>query len=122
MTRRSWALALTLASAIGAAFAAYLCAHAFSVNGRHGFPVDDAWIHLTYARNLVEQATFAYFPGDATTSGSTSPLYTMLVALCIAVFGESEPTIYGLGIAFHLGFLILLGIWARLRLEDPRLA
>ena len=122
MTRRSWALALTLASAIGAAFAAYLCAHAFSVNGRHGFPVDDAWIPLTYARNLVEQATFAYFPGDATTSGSTSPLYTMLVALCIAVFGESEPTIYGLGIAFHLGFLILVGMWARLRLEDPWLA
>ena len=122
MSKPRWALALTLVSAVGAAFAVYLCAHAHSVNGRHGFPIDDAWIHLTYARNLVEQATFAYFPGDPTTSGSTSPLYTMLVALCIALFGESDPTIYGLGIAFHISFLVLVGMWAKLRLGDPWLA
>ena len=122
MTQRRWALGLALAAAIGGLFTVYLCSHAYTLNGRHGFPIDDAWIHLTYARNLVEQSTFAYFPGDPTTSGSTSPLYTLLVALSIAVFGESNLTIYGLGIAFHLGFLLLVGMWAKLRLQNPWLA
>lgn len=122
MSRGRWALALALTAAIGAAFTIYLSWHAHAVNGRHGFPIDDAWIHLTYARNLVEHSTFAYFPGDATTSGSTSPLYTLLIALCIKVFGESYPTIHGLGIVFHFGFLILVGMWAKQQLQSAWLA
>ncbi len=118
---RQW-LGLGLACLIGTLFACYLVWHALAVNGRHGFPIDDAWIHLTYARNLIEQSTFAYFPGDPTSSGSTSPLYTLLVALCIAVFGDSNPTVYGLGIACHAGFLALAGLWAQHRLGSPWLA
>jgi hypothetical protein len=45
-----------------------------------GFPLDDGWIHQTYARNLAQTGRFAYVPGRVS-SGSTSPLWTLLLAL-----------------------------------------
>lgn len=44
-----------------------------------GFPLDDAWIHQTYARNLAESGQWAFVPGEPS-AGSTSPLYTLLLA------------------------------------------
>lgn len=46
---------------------------------RLGFPLDDAWIHQTYARNLAEQGEWAFTPGKPS-AGSTSPLWTFLLA------------------------------------------
>jgi hypothetical protein len=43
-----------------------------------GFPLDDSWIHLTYARNLVEFGGWFYIPGISS-AGSTSPLWTLLL-------------------------------------------
>src|ERR1035437_10688150 len=40
------------------------------------FPLDDSWIHLTFARNIVEFGSFSYYKNQLATSGSTSPLYT----------------------------------------------
>lgn len=45
-----------------------------------GFPLDDAWIHQTYARNLAQTGQWAFVPGEPS-AGSTSPLYTLLLAL-----------------------------------------
>ncbi len=45
-----------------------------------GFPLDDAWIHQTYARNLAEHGQWAFFPGESS-AASTSPLYTVVLAL-----------------------------------------
>ncbi len=45
-----------------------------------GFPLDDAWIHQTYARNLGLRGEWAYLPG-VPSAGSTSPLWTALLAL-----------------------------------------
>jgi len=45
-----------------------------------GFPLDDAWIHQTYARNLGLRGEWAYLPG-LPSAGSTSPLWTALLAL-----------------------------------------
>jgi hypothetical protein len=47
---------------------------------RCGYPLDDAWIHQTYARNLVEYGEWAYIPGKLS-SGSTSPLWTILLSI-----------------------------------------
>ncbi len=43
-----------------------------------GFPLDDSWIHQTYARNLVEYGGWFFIPG-VTSAGSTSPLWTLLL-------------------------------------------
>jgi hypothetical protein len=45
-----------------------------------GFPLDDAWIHQTYARNLGELGQWAFLPGQIS-AGSTAPLWTVLLAL-----------------------------------------
>ncbi len=45
-----------------------------------GFPLDDAWIHQTYARNLAQSGQFAFIPGRPS-AGSTAPLWTWLIAL-----------------------------------------
>lgn len=44
-----------------------------------GFPLDDAWIHQTYARNLVRLGEWSFVPGEPS-AGSTSPLWTLLQA------------------------------------------
>lgn len=45
-----------------------------------GFPLDDSWIHQTYARNLALRGEWAFQPGHPS-AGSTAPLWTFLVAL-----------------------------------------
>jgi hypothetical protein len=45
-----------------------------------GFPLDDAWIHLTYARNLAEHGEWAFRLGERS-AGSTSPLWTALLSM-----------------------------------------
>lgn len=45
-----------------------------------GFPLDDSWIHQTYARNLALEGEWAFVPGEASTA-STSPLYTVILAI-----------------------------------------
>lgn len=45
-----------------------------------GFPLDDAWIHQTYARNLAQSGQFAFIPGRPS-AGSTAPLWTWVLAI-----------------------------------------
>jgi len=48
-------------------------------NGILGFPLDDPWIHLTFARNLARGMGFAYNHGEPV-QGSTAPLWTLILA------------------------------------------
>ena len=68
--------AVVLLSALSAAL--YLGWTAAS--GRLGFPLDDGWIHQTYARNLAHTGQMAYVPGQPS-AGSTSPLWTGLLSI-----------------------------------------
>lgn len=45
-----------------------------------GFPLDDSWIHQTYARNLALRGEWAFRPGIPS-AGSTAPLWSALLAL-----------------------------------------
>lgn len=45
-----------------------------------GFPLDDSWIHQTYARNLGVYGEWAFLRGEAS-AASTAPLYTALLAI-----------------------------------------
>ena len=47
---------------------------------RIGFPLDDAWIHQTYARNLVEWGQWAFWRRQVS-GGSTAPLWSAFLAL-----------------------------------------
>lgn len=44
-----------------------------------GFPLDDAWIHQTYARNLATRGEWSFLPGQPS-QGSTSPFWSILLA------------------------------------------
>ena len=47
---------------------------------RIGFPLDDAWIHQTYARNLGLNGEWAFIPGQPS-AGSTAPLWSVLLSI-----------------------------------------
>jgi hypothetical protein len=64
------------AAVVGAAFVLW----SLAANGEFGFPLDDAWIHQVYARNLGTRFEFSFFPGQPS-AGSTSPLWSALVAI-----------------------------------------
>ncbi len=55
---------------------AYLLASALTY--RLGFPLDDSWIHQTYARNLAMEGRWEFRLGQLS-SGSTAPLWTLLL-------------------------------------------
>ncbi|MBI2203414.1 MAG: hypothetical protein HYU41_06135 [Candidatus Rokubacteria bacterium] len=69
-----------------------------AIAGAAGFPLDDAWIHLHFARNLIEGAGFSYNPGQPV-AGSTAPLWTLMVAGAALVVGASIMTAKALGVA-----------------------
>jgi hypothetical protein len=49
-----------------------------------GFPLDDTWIHLQFARNLAEGQGFSFNAGIPS-SGSTAPLWTLVLAVPLAL-------------------------------------
>jgi hypothetical protein len=72
------------------------------IAGAAGFPLDDAWIHLHFARNLVEGAGFSYNP-HVPVAGSTAPLWTLLLAGGALVAGPSIVMAKALGIVLAIG-------------------
>jgi hypothetical protein len=68
-----------------------------------GFPLDDAWIHQTYARNLVQAGEWAFLPG-VPSAGSTSPAWTL--ALAAGYWLNLNHLVW----AFFLGWGLLAGI------------
>jgi hypothetical protein len=67
---------LAAAALVGAGIYLALSARVFAV----GFPLDDSWIHLTYARNLALHGEWSFQPGQLS-AGSTAPLWTFLLTL-----------------------------------------
>jgi hypothetical protein len=62
-----------------AALVYYLQTELAYTDGRLGAPLDDAWIHFQFARNLSQGHGFSYNPGEPQ-PGSTAPLWTVLLA------------------------------------------
>jgi hypothetical protein len=80
-----------------------------------GFPLDDSWIHATYARNLALSGEWVFRPGMRS-AGSTSPLWTLLLVpgywLDLAPFWWSH----------FLGFACLCALAATAELGVRRLS
>jgi len=53
--------------------------------------IDDAFITFRYSRNIIEGAGFVYNPG-VQTLGTTTPLYTLLMAAAGGVFGAGPDS------------------------------
>jgi len=71
---------VTLIVGVGlAALAGFALAEWHRTGGQPGAPLDDVYIHLQFARNLATGQGLAFNPGQPT-PGSTSPLWTLLLA------------------------------------------
>jgi hypothetical protein len=76
------------------------------VAGVVGFPLDDSWIHLHFARNLAEGAGFSYNPGRPV-AGSTAPLWTLLLAGVAVFAGASVAMVKVVGVLCTVGAALL---------------
>ena len=86
---------------------------AYYTNQSFGFPLDDPWIHLQFAKNLHDYGSFSYYKGEMATSGSTSPLYTLLLAAGFFVTSQEMILSYAMG-----AFFFLLGAVYMFRLAE----
>ena len=84
-----------------------------------GLPLDDAWIHLSYARAFAETGVFGYNPGEWQ-NGSTAPLWSLLLAVPLKLGMEPAIATRSLGLLAG-GALLLLGWGLGRRLGGPRL-
>jgi hypothetical protein len=75
-----------------------------AIAGEIGFPLDDAWIHQTYARNLAQTGRWEYVPGQLS-AGSTAPLWTLVLGLGYRLGLPFQAWAWGLG-------AVLLGLSA----------
>lgn len=76
--------------------------------GPIGFPLDDAWIHFVYGRGLLENGFLAYENGVPTT-GCTSPLWAVLLALAHALTPEAAGTSAIVGLVNALNAALFVG-------------
>ena len=97
-----------VALSLAASLAVYWIAegHIAGAASLSSFPLDDSWIHLHFARNLAEGAGFAYNPG-VPVSGSTAPLWTLLLAGAFSLAGSAPAWAKALGITAALATALL---------------
>jgi hypothetical protein len=107
--RLGWRRALLLALVTTGLFAAYLSVE-LKQNGEPGFPLDDSWIHLTFARNLTRGWGFAYNHGEPV-AGSTAPLWTFILAL-FHVFTRNATVMVVIAKLLGAAFLFASAVFA----------
>ncbi len=71
----------------------------YTTAGAFGFPLDDAWIHAQFARNLALGNGFSYNPG-VSVSGSTAPLWTLVMGTGYLIGGDAVFAAKLLGVLF----------------------
>lgn len=100
--------------------ALYFAVEIYLLSGVLGFPLDDSWIHLQFARNLATGHGLSFNPGELV-PGSTAPLWTALLSVLFLLPGSPVLWTKLAGIALFLagGFAthrlgLVLGLEARL--------
>jgi hypothetical protein len=76
-------------------------------DGHIVYALDDAYIHMAIAKNVVQQGTFGITPYEFD-SASSSPLWTAVLAALYAVLGVSEALPLLLNFAFGVVALLLI--------------
>ncbi|MCB1036743.1 MAG: hypothetical protein KDD47_23155, partial [Acidobacteria bacterium] len=109
-----WLLFLALLSCL-----LYGGVEAFLLSGQIGFPLDDSWIHLQFARQLAAGQGLSFRSGELV-MGSTAPLWTAFLALLHLLPGSAllwaklaGITLFTVGAAglFRLGRHLGLTTW-----------
>jgi arabinofuranosyltransferase len=85
--RRDWPWLASVLVIGCLAFAGFLLHTQGATSGEGGVPLDDAWIHFQFARNLAGGDGFSFNPGEPT-AGSTAPLWTVLLSAVYLVGGR----------------------------------
>ena len=81
--------------------------------------IDDAYISYRYARNLVEGHGLVFNPGERV-EGFTNLLWTLLVALGLALGSSAEFAGRSLGLLSGIGTLVATYVYARDGLAPSR--
>ncbi|MGQ9501730.1 MAG: hypothetical protein ACUVSF_00355 [Anaerolineae bacterium] len=106
------------AAVVGGAYLIY----AWTAYGLSGFPLDDAWIHQTYARNLAILGEWVFQPGEVS-AGSTAPLWSIVLALGYWLSIPHLLWTYGLGVlALGMNAWLAARLGSRLLPERPFVA
>ncbi len=83
-----------------------------------GYVTDDTFIHLRYARHLLELGEFSFNPGEAT-YGATSPLWIFGIALFMKLGLAPLTAVWALGILSGLAAILTLDlILSRMTFSD----
>lgn len=112
---RAWLLPLLplLAALAGVAWFLH---REWLIAGLWGFSLDDSWIHAVFARNIATGKGYSFNPGEPV-SGSTGPLYSILLGAAHALTGEMIGTAKVIGVACHL--VSVVQIYRAARHLDP---
>lgn len=90
----------------------------YKQNEFFGFPLDDPWIHLQFAKNLNEYGSFSYYKNELATAGSTSPLYTILLSIGFFFTKDEFLLSYFFGINFFVASIITFFLLLRKEFDN----
>jgi tetratricopeptide (TPR) repeat protein len=93
----------------------------YSLDKSFGFPLDDPWIHLQFAKNLNAYGTFSYYKDEMVTAGSTAPFYTFLLAAGFFITKNEFILSYSLGIIFLIGSALIFYRIVKSNLNESKL-
>ncbi len=99
--------AYSILSAVVVVIAIYYLVGVWTSGGQAGVPLDDAWIHFTYARNLADYGELSFNKGEPST-GTTSFLWTLLLATGYLISKDPLWTSIVLNIALSALLIIVL--------------
>ncbi|HSO33358.1 MAG TPA: hypothetical protein VLT33_12580, partial [Labilithrix sp.] len=107
MRRRLAPLSLALSGVVAVLAATWVAGTQWS----HGFPLDDAWIHMVYGHALRTEGSLAFNTGVPAT-GSTSPLWAIFAALA-HLLTSSKPSMAAghmlkiIGVVVHVAVVVV---------------
>jgi arabinofuranosyltransferase len=112
---------IIIALAVMLVFVGYFLWNEHRVSGTFGFPLDDSWIHAQFARNLALGHGFSYNPG-VPASGSTAPLWTLVLSAGYAVTGNPVLSAKVIGVVFLALSVVLVYMLVGVITTDARQA
>jgi hypothetical protein len=110
---------IVIALAVMLVFVGYFLWNEHQAAGKLGFPLDDSWIHAQFARNLALGHGFSYNQG-VPASGSTAPLWTLVLSIGHLVTGEAVLSAKVLGVLFLVLTVLLVYALVRVIAGDAR--